>query len=100
MTPFKLTNAAKSDLKKIAIYTHNEWGRDQRNIYINQFDRAFHMLADSPSTGKVCDEVKAGYKKFPMGSHIIFYTIGSNSKILIVRILHKTMDIDRNLLAR
>lgn len=98
MNPFELTNVAKSDLKKIAVYTHEEWGRNQRNVYIKQFDDTFHMLADSPLAGKSCDEIKTGYKKFPMGSHIIFYKIRLNSKILVVRVLHKKMDIERNLL--
>jgi len=98
MKPFELTNAVKSDLKKIAIYTHKEWGRNQRNVCIKQFDDTFHMLSDPPLAGKACDEIKTGYKKFPMGSRIIFYKAGSNSKILIVRILHKKMDIERNLL--
>lgn len=98
MTPFELTNAAKYDLKKIAIYTHEKWGRNQRNITIKQFDDTFHMHADSPLAGRACDEIKAAYKKFPMGSHIIFYKTDSNSKILVVRILNKKMDIERNLI--
>ena len=98
MKAFELTNSAKSDLKKIALYTHEEWGRNQRNVYIKQFDDTFHMLADSPLAGKACDEIKIDYKKIPMGSHIIFYKKGTNSTIVIVRILHKKMDIERNLL--
>jgi toxin ParE1/3/4 len=98
MKPFELTNAAKSDLKKIALYTHEEWGGNQRNVYIKQFDDTFHMLSDSPLVGKACDEIKTGYKKFPIGSHIIFYKTGTNSKILVVRILYKKMDIELSLL--
>lgn len=96
MKPFELTNAAKLDLKKIARFTQNEWGRDQRNLYIRQFDDTFHMLADAPLAGKACSEIRDGYKKFPIGSHIIFYKEGDNAKIIIVRILHKRMDIERN----
>lgn len=98
MNRFELTNAAKSDFKMIALYTHKEWDREQRNTYIKQFDDTFHMLASSPLSGKACDEIRTGYRKFPMGSHIIFFKIASNSKVLIVRILHKKMDIERNLL--
>ncbi|WP_065188828.1 type II toxin-antitoxin system RelE/ParE family toxin [Shewanella woodyi] len=98
MRSFELTNAAKSDLKRIAIYTHHKWGREQRNSYIKQFDDTFHMLSNSPLAGKSCDEIKVGYKKFPIGSHIIFYKAASNSKILVIRILHKRMDVEPNLL--
>lgn len=94
---FELTNAAKADLKSIALFTQEEWGREQRNVYVKQFDNAFHMLADTSLVGKACDHIKVGYKKFPIGSHVIFYKSGSNSSIEIVRILHKRMDVELNL---
>lgn len=94
---FSLTHAAKADLKKIALHSQQEWGKKQRNNYVKQFDDAFHLLADTPSVGKACDYIKLGYKKFPMGSHIIFYKNGTNSSIEIVRILHKHMDEGLNL---
>jgi toxin ParE1/3/4 len=91
---FDLTNAAKADLRNIALFTQKEWGRSQRNVYVKQFDDAFHMLAETPLVGKICDNIKAGYKKFPIGSHIIFYKEYSQSSIIVVRILHKHMDVE------
>lgn len=44
MPGFKLSRKAKADLKSIALYTEREWGRDQRNHYILQFDQCFHLL--------------------------------------------------------
>jgi len=44
---FELSNAAKSDLKNIALFTQKKWGKEQRNIYVKQFDDAFHMLAST-----------------------------------------------------
>jgi len=87
MKPFELTRKAKEDLRKIAKYTENLWGRDQRNLYTKQFDDGFHLLAESPSVGKQCDYIKDGYRKFPQGSHIIFYRKGTKSKITIIRIV-------------
>lgn len=96
MKPFVLTNTAKADLKNIALYTQHEWGREQRNTYVKQFDDAFHMLTDTPLVGKACNEIQKGYKKFPIGSHIIFYKEGTSSSIEVVRILHKRMDVELN----
>ena len=93
MKLFRLTNRAKSDLIQLAKYTEEHWGRDQRNLYIKQLDDTFHLLADNPLAGKACDYIKKGYRKIPQGSHIIFYKEGSLSKIEIIRILHKSMDI-------
>lgn len=97
MSSFILTRKAREDLKSIAIFTQNKWGTNQRKIYIKQFDDAFHMLAETPSAGIACDDIRAGYRKFPNSSHIIFYREIANKKIEIVRILHKRMDVDSNL---
>ena len=96
MTPFRLTLKAKNDLKNIAIYTEAEWGKEQRNLYLKDFDNTFRKLSETPDIGKSCDFVKQGYKKFPQGSHIIFYKYGETSRIEIIRILHKKMDTDKH----
>jgi len=98
MKAFELTHEAKQDLRKIAVYTERQWGREKRHLYVKQFDDEFHFLAKSPSIGKKCDHIKTGYRKFPQGSHIIFYREGAKSKILIIRILHKNMDVESKLL--
>jgi toxin ParE1/3/4 len=89
-----LTNKAKADLHSIAIFTQERWGVKQRNLYIKQLDDAFHMLARSPELGKSCDDIMPGYRKFPQGSHIVFYKDGSTNKIEVIRILHKSMDVE------
>lgn len=94
MTQFELTRKAKSDLVDIAKYTEKEWGKAQRNLYIKQLDDSFHLLAKNLKAGRDCSYIKKGYRKFPQGSHIIFYTSVEKSKIRIVRILHKNMDIE------
>jgi toxin ParE1/3/4 len=91
---FTLTGKAKSDLKAIAIFTEQRWGKEQRNLYIKQMDDAFHRLAEAPMTGATCDYIKSGYRKFPQGSHVIFYRKDSAKSIEIVRILHKSMDVE------
>ena len=94
MSTFALTRLAKSDLKAIAKFTEKRWGQAQRNLYIKQFDDTFHMLAGTPTVGKSCDFIMKSYQKFPQGSHVIFYKTSADSAIEIVRILHKSMDIN------
>jgi toxin ParE1/3/4 len=94
MTAFQLSKEAKNDLRSIAIFTENRWGKVQRNLYVKQLDDAFLMLAQNPNLGISCDYIRDSYRKFPQGSHIIFYKCDANSTILIVRILHKSMDYD------
>lgn len=94
MIAFQLSKEAKNDLRSIAIFTENRWGKVQRNLYVKQLDDAFLMLAQNPNLGISCDYIRDSYRKFPQGSHIIFYKCDANSTILIVRILHKSMDYD------
>jgi toxin ParE1/3/4 len=92
MGTFILTTKAKADLKSIAIYTQRKWGKEQRKIYVRQFDDTFHMLSENPKAGTECDYIKNGYRKFPVTSHIVFYRNTSETNIEIIRILHKNID--------
>ena len=96
MQTFTLSNKAKNDLRDIARYTEKKWGRTQRNLYLKQFDDVFRLLAQAPLSGHACDYIKVGYRKFPQGSHLLFYKITKN-KIEIMRILHKNMDVKKRL---
>ena len=97
MGTFTLTTKAKADLKSIAKYTQRKWGKQQREIYVRQFDDTFHLLAENPDAGNKCDFIKPGYRKFPVVSHIVFYRSISQLEIEVVRILHKRMDAKERL---
>lgn len=97
MSSFKLSAKAKGDLKDIAKHTQDQWGSAQRKLYLKQLDDAFHFLATSPEIGTPFDWIKAGYKKFPQGSHVIFYRVDAQGNIEIIRVLHKRMDITTHL---
>ncbi len=94
MKTFALSTKAKSDFKKLAQYTQKRWGIGKRNQYIKQLDKCFHQLAQNPKLGVICDTIEKGYCKFPQGSHMIYYQNKSNNTIFILRILHKSMDVN------
>lgn len=94
---FHLTTKALEDLKNIAIYTEENWGIRQRDIYLEKIDEVFHLVAKSPRRGKSCDHIRFGYFKYQVGKHLIFYRRFSGSEIQIVRILHVSMDIEARL---
>ncbi len=97
MPTFTLTNKAFADLKYIGRYTLEQWGREQRNLYLTMLDAAFRQLAANPLTGKDCSDIRNGYRKFNAGSHVIFYRQLSGATIEIVRILHGRMDCETRL---
>ncbi len=98
MKAFVLTIKAKEDLRKVARFTEKRWGRDQRLLYVKQFDDVFHLLAETPAVGIQCEYIKKGYRKFPQSSHIIYYRESTKAKITIIRILHKSMDVESKFL--
>ena len=94
MSSFELTRSAQADLKSIAKFTQERWGVRQRNTYLREIDQVFRALAKNPVMGRACDEVREGYRKFPHGSHVIYYRQDDTDLLLVVRILHMTMDVD------
>ena len=95
MGSFSLTNAAKADLRNIAKLTEQKWGPEQRKHYLKGMDDAFRRLADSPALGVSCDYIAPELRKHPFQSHMIYYDIASATQVLIVRVLHKRMDVSQ-----
>ena len=94
MKRFDLTRSALADLRSIARFTQSRWGLRQRNSYLKEVDQVFRSLAKNPLMGKACDEIREGYRKLPHGAHVIYYMQPTEDEILIVRILHATMDVN------
>ncbi len=94
MNKFLLSSKAKTDLMKIARYTQLTWGVSQRNDYLKVLDTTFQLLATEPELGLNCDYIREGYSKYPQASHVIYYKEHKDNQILIVRILHKSMDVN------
>ncbi len=92
-----VTRKAHADLISIGRFTAKEWGISQRNSYLKQLDNCFHQLAENPELGTACNYIAKGYRKFPQGSHIIFYRQSIQGVVQIIRILHKTMDVELKL---
>jgi len=73
MPQFRISKKAVEDLKNIGRYTQNKWGSTQRNKYLKQIHESFLQLAETPNIGMSCEYIKKNYRKFPQGSHIVFY---------------------------
>jgi toxin ParE1/3/4 len=93
MPHFKIKATARADLKGIAVYTEQTWGRERRNSYLTELDQAFQKLADNSELGQSCDHIRSGYRVFPVGSHLIFYKLASDKSPEIIRVLHKRMNV-------
>lgn len=96
MARFRLTKAAQRDLVKIAHYTLEKWGDEQRVRYLKQLDARFHWIARHSTLGLASDAIQPGYWRCHEGRHVIFYKIASRG-VDIVRALHGRMLPKRHL---
>lgn len=96
MSRYVLSPRAQEDLSEIWDYSVERWGMDQADSYLRLLHRAIEVVAADPRVGTSCDEVCAGYRKYPAGSHMLLYR-QSQAGIDIVRVLHGRMDFDRHL---
>jgi len=89
---FRLTPRAAQDLRAIARYTQDIWGKAQRDTYLRAMDRRFFWLAEHPALGRSRPDVKEGYYSYAQGSHVIFYLMREGG-IDIIGIPHQRMDV-------
>lgn len=97
MPDFTLRPKARQDLADIWHYTLDTWGEQQAENYIRDLNDGFYQLVNAPNTGRDCGHIREGYRKYPVGRHVIFYRLVSESDIEIVRILHERMDPEQHL---
>lgn len=93
---YVLSPRAQGDIDHIWDYTAKHWGVDQAEIYARQLFQHIAAVANQPSIGRACRDVRVGYYKYPSGSHFLFYRLMDNG-VDIVRILHERMAFDQHL---
>ncbi len=93
---YKLSEAAVEDIEGILTRSMLDFGLERTEIYFQSLTQCLELLGDNPEMGSTVDEIRPGYRCFLHESHVIFYT-PREQDVLIVRILHKRMDADRNL---
>ena len=54
-------------------------------------------LAEDKRRSRSAEDVRAGYRKAAVGSHILFFRVTDAGLLDVVRILHQRMDISRHL---
>lgn len=96
MAGFRISNAAKDDIRNIGRYTQNEWGVAQRRRYLDGLNERFITLTAAPEIAAERREFEPPVRIHQYEKHLIVYVIDDNG-ILIVRVLHQNMDVPRHL---
>jgi toxin ParE1/3/4 len=73
------------------------WGTDQAARYILGIRDACQALADSRRQERPIDDIRPGYWKLAVGSHVLFYRVAEAGLIDVIRILHQRMHVAAHL---
>jgi toxin ParE1/3/4 len=92
---FRFSRRAEADLLGIGAHTLRTWGEDQAIRYLDDLEVCCQMLAENPTLGRACDEVRPGLRRMERGRHVIFYR-EEGGGILVSRILHQRMLPERH----
>ena len=90
------TPAARSDLSSIWDVTTERWDAAQADTYVHELVAAARRVAEQPERGHPADHVRPGYRRYSIGSHLLFYLV-AEGEVTIVRVLHQLMDPTRHL---
>jgi toxin ParE1/3/4 len=94
MRRLEFTPRARRDIEEIWEYSVEQFGLDKADAYLRDIPRAAMAVTDDPRRELACDEIRSGYRRFSVGSHILFFKV-SATRVVIVRILHRRMDFVR-----
>lgn len=89
-----LTPAAQADLEEIWDYSAGRWGEAQAERYTRDIQTACQALVDGTMVGRSAADIRPGYRKIAVGSHVMYFRVRSG-RVEIVRILHRRMDVER-----
>ena len=93
---YKLTLKADEDLGEIWDYTEITWGVEQAEKYLRNIEACLMELACGKKQGHVRQDIREGRFSHNVGKHVVLYR-KDNEGIIVLRVLHGSMDIPRHL---
>jgi toxin ParE1/3/4 len=72
------------------IANDNESAADR---FIDLITQRFKLLGENPYAGRSRDELRPGYRSFPVGQYVVFYRL-SESRVQIMHVLHAKRDFE------
>ncbi len=82
-------------MEAVWLYSLAQWGVQQTERYIDDLTQAFGFLAASPKAGAACENIRAGYRKYSVMRHVVYYREIAYG-VEIMRVLHGHMLVSRH----
>ena len=89
---YRLSQLAKSDLKKLTRYSVQHFGERQTDHYLDEMFLTFEKLSNRKEMGRPYQNIPSGrsYLRWEYESHVIYFR-RRHKDIFITRILHSKM---------
>jgi toxin ParE1/3/4 len=89
----QLTDQAANDVLMILSHTQKVWGDVQRHRYLQLITEAFQRIRDFPLIGTIDNPARPSIRRRGIEHHLCFYEILESGDILVLRVLHKRMEL-------
>lgn len=83
-------------MESVWLYSLTQWGAAQTDRYIDDLTDAFDFLAQNPKAGVACENIRQGYRRYPVIRHVVYYRV-TNYGVEVVRVLHDNILARRHL---
>ncbi len=97
MNNYRISNMAIQDLNSIWFYTFQKWSKKQADKYYRELISEIKNVAMNFIDGNPVTQIRAGYRSSKVNSHVIFYKLGIDNIVEVVRVLHMSMDWESHL---
>ena len=96
MAGLLISPEAEADLDDIWVYIARESQSIERaELFLDRFAVFFSRLARNPYLGRQRDDLRPGYRSFPIGDYVVFYRLTGTGEILVLRVIHGRRDLER-----
>jgi toxin ParE1/3/4 len=89
---YRVSGRARRDLIEIWRYIAND-NESAADRFIDFITQRFKLLGENPYAGRSRDELRPGYRSFPVGHYVVFYRL-SESRVQIMHVLHGKRDLE------
>ena len=96
MKSIKLAKQASFDVDEMYLYGLINFGETQADLYLDKIKNGLKTIQANPEIGRLVTKINPAIRRFDFERHVIFYDINGD-KILIVRIIHCSMDFIKHL---
>ena len=91
------TKLAEEDIKDIYLYSYKEFGEEQAEKYYDGLEERFQQILNQTAHSQDYSHIDAGLRRANYEQHAIYYELGTENEVLIIRVLHQQMDETRHL---